>query len=218
MAGRPLLSKLSTLTPDPFADKSPPLRKENLIPAQIGWQQAIDRASAHARAQGLTEQPASIFYGRLYGSTPQVPAARRRPQPMGYPSHAVYQRHRREDRWRTRAVARHQRLYLHATAVSIAFRPHCRVGRPHCHFSCWACCCGAIDHRHRSLGQKEGGAARGPSWFGAEASAGGWLNGCLSLLRSKCEELRLSKPRPLCRNERTSVRSSPTSQVGQKRT
>jgi len=64
---RPLLSKVSILTPDPFDDKSPPLRKENLIPAQIGWQQAIDRASAHARAQGWTEQPASIFYGRLYG-------------------------------------------------------------------------------------------------------------------------------------------------------
>jgi uncharacterized iron-regulated membrane protein len=64
---RPLLSKISTLTPDPFDDKSPPLKKENLIPSHISWHQAIDLASAHARAQGWTEQPASIFYGRLYG-------------------------------------------------------------------------------------------------------------------------------------------------------
>lgn len=64
---RPLLSKISTLTPDPFDDKSPPLRKENLIPAQIGWHEAIAISKAHASERGWTEEPASIFYGRLYG-------------------------------------------------------------------------------------------------------------------------------------------------------
>ena len=64
---RPLLAKISTLTPDPFDDKSPPLRKENLIPAKIDWHQAIELAAAHGRSHGWSEQPASIFYGRLYG-------------------------------------------------------------------------------------------------------------------------------------------------------
>lgn len=64
---RPLLAKISTLTPDPFDDKTPPFRKENLIPAQIDWHRAIDIAAAQGRERGWSEVPASIFYGRLYG-------------------------------------------------------------------------------------------------------------------------------------------------------
>ncbi len=64
---RPMLSKISTLTPDPFDDKSVPLRAANLIPAKIGWQEALDAAAAEGKRRGWEDTPASIFYGRLYG-------------------------------------------------------------------------------------------------------------------------------------------------------
>lgn len=63
---RPLLSKVSSLTPDAFDDRAPaPLDKP--IEPKLGFPQAIDIASAEARRRGWEEPAGSAFYGLLHG-------------------------------------------------------------------------------------------------------------------------------------------------------
>lgn len=63
---RPILSTVSTLTPDAFDDRAPaPLNKP--IEPKLGFAQAIDIASAEARRRGWEEPAGSAFYGLLHG-------------------------------------------------------------------------------------------------------------------------------------------------------
>lgn len=63
---RPILSRISTLTPDAFDDVTPaPLNKP--IEPKLDVTQAIDIASAEARRRGWDEPAGSAFYGTLHG-------------------------------------------------------------------------------------------------------------------------------------------------------
>jgi uncharacterized iron-regulated membrane protein len=63
---RPILSRLSTLTPDAFDDRAPaPLNKP--IEPKVTFPQAIDIASAEARRRGWDEPAGAAFYGLLHG-------------------------------------------------------------------------------------------------------------------------------------------------------
>jgi uncharacterized iron-regulated membrane protein len=63
---RPILSMVSSLTPDAFDDRAPaPLNKP--IEPKLSFPQAIDIASAEARRRGWEEPAGSAFYGLLHG-------------------------------------------------------------------------------------------------------------------------------------------------------
>ena len=63
---RPILSRISTLTPDAFDDRAPaPLNKP--IEPKLDFPAAIDVASAEARKRGWDEPLGSAFYGLQHG-------------------------------------------------------------------------------------------------------------------------------------------------------
>jgi uncharacterized iron-regulated membrane protein len=63
---RPILSTISSLTPDAFDDRSPaPLDKP--ITPQVAFAGAIDKARQEALRRGWTEPAGSAFYGQQYG-------------------------------------------------------------------------------------------------------------------------------------------------------
>jgi uncharacterized iron-regulated membrane protein len=63
---RPILSRLSSLTPDAIDDRAPAAFNKPIEP-KLTAVQAIDIAGAEARRRGWTEPLGAIFYGRLHG-------------------------------------------------------------------------------------------------------------------------------------------------------
>lgn len=63
---RPILSAVSSLTPDAFDDRAPTLLNKPIEPT-VGFTQAIDIASTEARQRGWEEPAGSAFYGLQYG-------------------------------------------------------------------------------------------------------------------------------------------------------
>ena len=63
---RPILSRLSSLTPDAFDDRAPAALNKPIAP-KLSSEQALDIASGVARERGWAEPAGSIFYGRLHG-------------------------------------------------------------------------------------------------------------------------------------------------------
>jgi uncharacterized iron-regulated membrane protein len=63
---RPILSRLSTLTPDAFDDRTPAALNKPIAP-KLSSEQALEIASGIARERGWVEPAGSIFYGRLHG-------------------------------------------------------------------------------------------------------------------------------------------------------
>ncbi|WP_072395401.1 PepSY-associated TM helix domain-containing protein [Hyphomicrobium sp. CS1GBMeth3] len=63
---RPILSKLSSLTPDAFDDRAPAALNKPIAP-KLDYAQAIEVASAEARRRGWDEPAGAAFYGRLHG-------------------------------------------------------------------------------------------------------------------------------------------------------
>lgn len=63
---RPILSRLSTLTPDAFDDRTPAALNKPIEP-KLTFPQAIDIASAEARKRGWEEPAGTAFYGSLHG-------------------------------------------------------------------------------------------------------------------------------------------------------
>ncbi|MDX2204072.1 MAG: PepSY-associated TM helix domain-containing protein [Hyphomicrobiaceae bacterium] len=63
---RPLVGRLSTLTPDPFSERATAFTGRPVAPA-LTFAQAIDTAGAEARRRGWPEPLGSAFYGRLFG-------------------------------------------------------------------------------------------------------------------------------------------------------
>ncbi len=63
---RPILSKLSSLTPDAFDDRAPAPLNQPIEP-KLSFPQAIDVASAEARRRGWDEPAGAAYYGRLHG-------------------------------------------------------------------------------------------------------------------------------------------------------
>ena len=63
---RPVLSTISSLTPDAFDDRSPAPLNKPIEPA-VPFATAIANAKAEALRRGWTEPPGGAYYGRLYG-------------------------------------------------------------------------------------------------------------------------------------------------------
>lgn len=63
---RPILSRLSTLTPDAFDDRAPAAFDKPIAP-RLSFAQAVEVASAEARRRGWDEPAGAAYYGRLYG-------------------------------------------------------------------------------------------------------------------------------------------------------
>jgi uncharacterized iron-regulated membrane protein len=63
---RPILAKLSTLTPDAFDDRAPAALNKPIEPV-LSFEQAIEVASAEARRRGWDEPAGAAYYGRLHG-------------------------------------------------------------------------------------------------------------------------------------------------------
>ncbi|WP_295559276.1 PepSY-associated TM helix domain-containing protein [uncultured Hyphomicrobium sp.] len=63
---RPILSLVSSLTPDAFDDRAPTALNEPVEPV-VTFPQAVDIASAEARRRGWEEPAGSAFYGVQYG-------------------------------------------------------------------------------------------------------------------------------------------------------
>ncbi|MFN3746809.1 MAG: PepSY-associated TM helix domain-containing protein, partial [Hyphomicrobiaceae bacterium] len=63
---RPILSRLSSLTPDAVSDRAPAAFNRPIEP-KLTAAQAIDLARGEAHRLGWTEPPGAVFYGRLHG-------------------------------------------------------------------------------------------------------------------------------------------------------
>jgi uncharacterized iron-regulated membrane protein len=63
---RPILSRLSTLTPDAFDDRSPAALNKPIAP-KLTSEQALEIGKGIARQRGWEDPAGSIFYGRLHG-------------------------------------------------------------------------------------------------------------------------------------------------------
>jgi uncharacterized iron-regulated membrane protein len=63
---RPILSRISTLTPDAFDDRAPTALNKPIEP-KVTFPQAIDIASAEARRRGWEEPAGAAFYGLQHG-------------------------------------------------------------------------------------------------------------------------------------------------------
>lgn len=63
---RPILNKISSLTPDAFDDRSPTPQNQPIDPA-VPFARAIAIAQAEAVRRGWTEPPGGAYYGRQYG-------------------------------------------------------------------------------------------------------------------------------------------------------
>lgn len=63
---RPILSLVSSLTPDAFDDRAPTALNKPVEPV-VTFPQAVDIASAEARRRGWEEPAGSAFYGVQYG-------------------------------------------------------------------------------------------------------------------------------------------------------
>ena len=63
---RPLLSMVSTLTPDAFDDRAPAALNKPIEP-KLTFPQAVDVASAEARRRGWDEPAGGAFYGLQHG-------------------------------------------------------------------------------------------------------------------------------------------------------
>lgn len=63
---RPILSMVSTLTPDAFDDRAPTALDKPIEP-KVTFPQAVDIASAEARRRGWEEPAGSAFYGLQHG-------------------------------------------------------------------------------------------------------------------------------------------------------
>jgi uncharacterized iron-regulated membrane protein len=63
---RPILSRLSTLTPDAFDDRTPSALNKPIAP-KLTSEQALEIANGVARERAWAEPAGSVFYGRLHG-------------------------------------------------------------------------------------------------------------------------------------------------------
>src|SRR5690606_18322823 len=63
---RPILSRLSTLTPDAFDDRMPTALNKPIEP-QVSFAGAISTARAEAERRGWSEPAGSVYYGPNYG-------------------------------------------------------------------------------------------------------------------------------------------------------
>ena len=63
---RPILSRLSSLTPDAFDDRTPAALNKPIAP-KLSSEQALEIANGVARERSWEEPAGSIFYGRLHG-------------------------------------------------------------------------------------------------------------------------------------------------------